>query len=47
MEKTLVSVAPSAPASVLQVRDNTNRPVKLWNPNLYYGNLHIECYYFY
>ncbi len=36
--------APAAPAT--EVRDDTDRPLKPRNPNLYYGNLHIECYYF-
>lgn len=27
-------------------RDNYNRPLKPRNPDLYYCNLHMECYYF-
>ncbi len=42
--------APAAPmalaAPALEARDNTNRPFKPQNPNLYYDNLHMECYYF-
>ncbi len=34
----------TAPAP--EVRDNPDRPLKLQNPDLYYGHLHIECYYF-
>ncbi len=37
--------APPAPASDIEARDNANRPVKHRNPDLYYGNLHMECYY--
>ncbi len=37
-------VALAAPAA--EVRDNTDRPLKLRNPDLYYGHLHMECYYF-
>ncbi len=36
--------APAAPAT--EARDDTNRPLKPQNPDLYYGNLHMECYYF-
>ncbi len=39
-----VLVALAAPAA--EARDDTNRPLKPWNPDLYYGNLHMECYYF-
>ncbi len=34
----------AAPAA--EARDNTDRPLKPRNPDLYYGNLHMECYYF-
>ncbi len=37
-------VTPTAPAA--KARDNTNRPLKSQNPDLYYGHLHMECYYF-
>ncbi len=33
-----------APAT--KARDDTDRPLKLRNPDLYYGNSHMECYYF-
>ncbi len=39
-------VAPAAPALDIEATDDTNRPLKPRNPDLYYGNLHIECYYF-
>ncbi len=39
-----VSVALAAP--VAEARDNTNRPLKPRNPDLYYGHLHMEYYYF-
>ncbi len=39
--------APAAPvAPAAEARDDTNRPLKPQNPDLYYGNLHMECYYF-
>ncbi len=37
--------ASAAPAA--EARDNTARPLKPQNPDLYYGNSHMECYYFY
>lgn len=33
-------------ALTAKTRDNFNRSFKPQNPNLYYGNLHIGCYYF-
>ena len=34
--------------AVLEVREKAlDRPLKARNPNLYYGNLYIEWYYFY
>ncbi len=36
--------APAVPAA--EVRDNVDRPLKPRNPDLYYGHLYIECYYF-
>ena len=30
-----------------EARDNTNKPLKPQNPNLYNGHMHIEYYYFY
>ncbi len=36
-----------APAPDVGARDDTNRPLKPRNPDLYYGNLHMKCYYFY
>ncbi len=41
MEKAQALVAPATEA-----RDNTNRPLKPRNPDLYYGHLYMECYYF-
>ncbi len=41
---------PAAPAALaapaVEARDNTNKPLNPQNPDLYYGNLHMECYYF-
>ncbi len=37
--------APAAPAA--EARDDTDRPLKPRNPDLYYSNSHMECYYFY
>ncbi len=34
----------AAPAA--EARDHTNRPFQPRNPDLYYGNLYMECYYF-
>ncbi len=31
----------------VDAKDDTNRPLKPWNPNLYNNNLHMKCYYFY
>ncbi len=36
--------APAAPAA--EARDITSRPLKPENPDLYYSNSYIECYYF-
>ncbi len=36
----------TAPAPDVKARDGTDRPLKPRNPDLYYGNLHMECYYF-
>ncbi len=36
--------APAAPAA--ETKDKTDRLLKPRNPDLYYGNLHMECYYF-
>ena len=33
--------------SAAKARDNTGRPFKLRNLNLYYSHLLMECYYFY
>ncbi len=44
MERAQALVVLVAPAT--ETRNDTNRPLKLWNPNLYYGHLHMECYYF-
>ncbi len=30
----------------VEAKDNANRLLKSRNPNLYYRNLHMECYYF-
>ncbi len=39
--------APTALAPDIEAWNNTNRPLKSWNPDLYYSNLHMEYYYFY
>ena len=41
MKKAQALIAPATKA-----RDDTNRPLKIWNPNLYYGHMYMECYYF-
>ncbi len=42
---------PAAPAALAapaaEARDDTDRSLKPQNPDLYYGHLHMECYYFY
>ena len=35
-----------APAPVESREDASDRPLKARNPDLYYGNSHMECYYF-
>ena len=35
-----------APAPIEPREDNSDRPLKARNPDLYYGNSHMECYYF-
>ncbi len=41
------SAALAAPAaSATEARDDTDRLLKPRNPNLYYGHLYMECYYF-
>ncbi len=37
----------ATPAPDVEVTNDTDRPLKPRNSDLYYGNLHIECYYFY
>ncbi len=46
MEKTQAPAAPAAPAPDVEARNDTDRPLKPRNPDLYYGNSHMECYYF-
>lgn len=36
-----------APAMIEPRLEHTNKLLKSRNPDLYYGNLHMECYYFY
>ncbi len=39
--------APAPAPSPADAREETSkRPLKARNPDLYYGNLHMECYYF-
>ncbi len=47
MEKAQAPTTPAIPAPDIKARHNTDRPLKPRNPNLYYGNLYIEYYYFY
>ena len=44
IKKAQVLAALVTPAA--KTRNNTNRPLKPQNPNLYYGHLYIKCYYF-
>ncbi len=44
MEKTQAPAAPAAPD--IEARDDTDKLLKPRNPDLYYNNLHMECYYF-
>ncbi len=46
MEKAQVPAVSTALALYIEAKDNTNKPLKPQNPDLYYGNLHMECYYF-
>ncbi len=46
MEKTQAPTVPAAPAPDVEARDNTDKPLKPRNPDLYYGNSYMECYYF-
>ncbi len=40
------SAAPAAPAPDVEAKDDTDKPLKPRNPDLYYGNSYMECYYF-
>ncbi len=44
IEKTQATAALAASAT--KARNNTDRPLKPQNPDLYYGHLYMECYYF-
>lgn len=44
IKKILVLMALIAP--VIITRDDSNRLIELWNPNIYYCYLDIQCYYF-
>ncbi len=46
MEKAKALIAFTAPAPNVEARNDTDRPLKPRNFNLYYGNSHMECYYF-
>ncbi len=47
MERTQAPAAPATPAALAaEAKDDTDRPLKPRNPDLYYGHLHMECYYF-
>ncbi len=45
IERAQALAAQAAPG--VEVKDNTNRPLKPRNPDLYYSHFHMECYYFY
>ncbi len=49
MERTQAPMALAAPAALAtpaaEAKDDTDRPLKLRNPDLYYGHLHMEYYY--
>ncbi len=47
MEKAHALVAPASTLTDVKARNNTDRLLKPRNPDLYYGNLHMEYYYFY
>ncbi len=47
MERTKAPALPATPVPDVETRDDTDRPLKSRNPDLYYGDLHMECYYFY
>ncbi len=47
MGKAQALAAPAAPNQDIKARDDTDRPLKPWKPDLYYGNLYIEYYYFF
>ncbi len=42
----MAQVAPAAPTPEVDARDNTDRPLKPRNPDLYYKYWHMDCYYF-
>ena len=46
MERAQAPAALTALSLAAEARDNTDRPLKPQNPNLYYSNLLMECYYF-
>ncbi len=46
MERAQAPTAPTASTLDVKARDDIDRPLKPRNPDLYYGNLYIECYYF-
>lgn len=46
IEKAQTLAALAAPSLVAKAKNNINRLFKAWNLNLYYGNLHKECYNF-
>ncbi len=46
IESAQVFATPAALEPDVEARNNTDRPPKPRNLDLYYGNLHIECYYF-
>ncbi len=46
IEKVRDQALAAPAASVAEARENTDKPLKPRNPDLYYNNSHIECYYF-
>ncbi len=47
MEKAQALAAPAAPTLAVEAKKDINRPLKPRNPDIYYGHLYMEYYYFY
>lgn len=44
---TYINKVPTSAIALVETRDNANRFLKSLKLDLYFDNLHIECYYFY